>query len=418
MLDIYNPYTDVYATDYHYRFTDHQLNDLRPPAESRAQNNLDLNIYSGKIDFEKKLTTSLSLETGVKQANQDIYSNYIFENLDPLSGTYQSDPRFSNHFLYHEEISAAYVSLDKSLKKYSVQAGLRAENTIVRTRSELAEFAYRRDYFKLFPNLSVNYHPNDQNSYSLSYQRRIWRPDYNSFNPYYTFNNLFSISRGNPYLMPEFDHNIELMHVYKSKITNSFYYFRAQTPIRGQTVLDDSSKVTFFQMGNLKSSNEARYALFVTSDPTKWWNLSLNLGVFYYDFKGTIDGRDLNTSAFSYFVSGNNTFLLPRNFKFEVGGYFVGPWLYGGFYKIRPRGALNLGIKKKMFREKLNVTLSIQDIFFTASNHNFVNFQNQNMEIFETYDSRRVAINVSYSFGKIKIDRRNVEGDEKGRMGK
>jgi hypothetical protein len=41
-----------------------------------------------------------------------------------------TDSTRSNHFIYKENINAAYINLQKQFKKLSVQLGLRAEQTV------------------------------------------------------------------------------------------------------------------------------------------------------------------------------------------------------------------------------------------------------------------------------------------------
>ena len=49
---------------------------------------------------------------------------------DSTTKKWNYDDTRSNHFIYKENINAAYVNLQKQFKKFSVQLGLRAEQTI------------------------------------------------------------------------------------------------------------------------------------------------------------------------------------------------------------------------------------------------------------------------------------------------
>jgi iron complex outermembrane recepter protein len=418
--DVYGPYSDIYTSNYDYQFTDRQLNNTLPPRSDKASITLDLRIISGRMDFEKKLSKSLLLEAGIKGAYQDIFSNYEFRTRNNITGEYNIDSLFTNRYVYNELISASYINFQKEYKKFSYQAGLRAENTEVNSSSDLRAFAYNREYFKLFPNASFNYNPTEDHAWSVAFNRRIWRPDYNSFNPYYVFNNLFSISRGNPYLLPEFFYVIEVSHVYKSRFTNAFSFSRSDSPIRGQTQQVDSTRVTYFQLGNLQRSNESNYFISYNGDVKKWWNLTLNLGGWYYDFYGMVDDQLLDNYAFSYSGYMNNVLLLPKQFKLEISGWYVGPWLYGGFYTISPRGALNLGLKRSFLKDRLTLSMAFHDVFFTAVNDTRVSFNNQQFRSRETYDSRRFNASVNYNFGRIKAEKRQVKraDEEQGRIGR
>jgi iron complex outermembrane receptor protein len=417
--DLYGPYTDIYHTRYDYRFTNNALQDVLPVRKDTAGNTIDLRVASARVDFERKLSKTLSFEAGVKAAYQDIYSDYDLEHYNPGTGKYNLDTMFTNRFRYHEEITAAYVNFQKEMKKWNYQVGLRAENTVVRSSSDLKAFAYQRQYFKLFPSLAVNYNPSSTHAWSLALNQRIWRPDYNNFNPYYQFNNLFSVNRGNPYLLPEIFYSAEISHSYKSKLNISWSYMYSESPIRPQSTQVDSTRVTYLQTANLIRSNESQLSLYYGDDIKKWWNINLGAGGWYYDFYGIVDGKTLDNYAFSYNGWAKNIFLLPGNFKIEIMAWFVGPWLYGGFYMQRPRGMVNTGIKRSFLDNKLTFKLSVNDIFFSGTLTSDVNFNNQSYSLFQTFDSRRFNAAISFDFGRIKVSERQVKrADEQGRLGK
>lgn len=418
--DAYLPCRDVYNYDYRYQFTDGNGAQLRPDYQAQAMNELNLNIFSAKTDYEQKLSPTANLEAGLKGSFQKITSNYDFRNRNLQNGDYERDSLFSNQFTYYEKIGAAYVNLLKEIRKISLQLGLRAEQTDVRTESELSDLSFRRQYLRFFPRLSVGYNPSDKHAFSASYNRSIYRPDYNSLNPYPVFKDLYNINRGNPQLLPEIYHRFEISHTFRSRFTNSFGWSISDNPIRGQAQLNDTTKISYFQLGNLKSSNELNYFISYNGDLLKWWNVTLNLAGFYYDFIGTIDNHTMNRAAFSWYGEMNHVFSLPHNFRFELGGWMVGPWLYGGFYTIRPRGAINMGVKKILLKDQLTIAVSLNDVFFSGVEYTDTDFANQHYRQFKTYDSRRLNLSVVYNFGKIKAQRREEKGrnEEKQRLGK
>jgi hypothetical protein len=220
--------------------------------------------------------------------------------------------------------------------------------------------------------------------------------------------------------MPEFDHNIDLNYNYASKFSSSLSYSRIRLPLRGQTQQVDSTMITYFQMSNLDNSNELRYHIYYNNDLKKWWNFTLSLGAYYFDFQGLIDGSRVNSRGFSYSGYMSHIFLLPKNFKIELNGFYVGPWLSGGLYNFKPRGALNLALKKTMLKDKLTLTVSGYDVLFTNKSRFKVNFNNQDYYLVETYDTRRFNISVGYNFGSIKVQQREVKGkdDQRNRMGR
>ena len=66
-------------------------------------------------------------------------------------GFYVPDTSLINHFIYSDEVNAAFVTYAKSFGVFSAQAGLRAEQ--VYTLSELRNDSstFKNDYFELYP---------------------------------------------------------------------------------------------------------------------------------------------------------------------------------------------------------------------------------------------------------------------------
>src|SRR5690606_14452809 len=74
----------------------------------------------------------------------------------------------SNHFLYDERISAAYLFYQsKSAKSWDADLGLRVENTQMDGRSVATGQRNRRSFFDLFPSLSITQAVSE--NYTLSY---------------------------------------------------------------------------------------------------------------------------------------------------------------------------------------------------------------------------------------------------------
>ncbi len=87
-----------------------------------------IDIYSFKSDFSHPFKKDLKFEAGIKTSfvQTDNIANY-YNVIDDIP---QPDSSKTNHFTYHENINAAYINLNKQFnKKWSVQAGLRLENT-------------------------------------------------------------------------------------------------------------------------------------------------------------------------------------------------------------------------------------------------------------------------------------------------
>ena len=109
-----------------------------------------------------------------------------------------------NHFIYSDEVNAAFVTYAKSFGVFSAQAGLRAEQ--VYTLSELRNDSstFKNDYFELYPSLHLSYKLDETTSIQASYSRRVNRPGFHSLNPFPEYSDPYNLRMGHPYLKPEF----------------------------------------------------------------------------------------------------------------------------------------------------------------------------------------------------------------------
>lgn len=407
----YSPNTDLNKGDFENVFINKGSANALPPRIFKSDNNLKFILYTAKLDFEKQLNKLIKLEAGIKANDQNMLTDFNFQNRDMVTGTYSIDSVYTNVFSYKEQVTAGYLNFQSQFKKFSFQAGVRGENTKIRAESLTNSVKYNRDYFNLFPMLSVSFDPTEKNSFQLSYNKRIERPSYTTFNPYKYFVNLLVSFQGNPYMQPQYIEAVEFTHGYKrwlystlavSKINNSFY---------GYPVQNDSTKETSNRTANLHTAMVYTYGVFIQKEIKKWWMFTFNLSANYVDFWGQIEGRDYSGSGAQYYAFLNNQFSLPKNFKVELNGQYIMPGNVV-IYNNAPRWGLNLSIRKAFLDNKLNLTVGMNDIFFTMVTKNTANYLNMNSSVFNSTDTQRFKINLSYNFGKIKVQQRRTKSNE------
>ena len=135
-------------------------------------------------------------------------------------------------------------------------------------------------------------------------------------------------------------------------------------------------------------------------------------GYFYYDFKGTIHEEQANSATSQFYGSLNTEFLLPKDYKLQVNGYYYTPF-YDAIQKYYPQGSISLAISKSFFKKKLDVTLGLSDILYSEKFRMTSTLSDQYYLYASQGDSRRVRISLSYKFGKIQIEQKlKVENND------
>lgn len=179
-----------------------------------------------QADYVNPIGKDAKLEMGLRTSFRDMINDYIVTEKQD-NGEFTVIPGLRNIFNYQENISAAYVILGSKVKQFSYQVGLRAETTDIKTELEQTGEKNPRNYANLFPSAHFTYSITPDNSFQLSYSKRVRRPTYNDLTPFVTFSDNRNFFSGNPNLNPEFTDAFELGHVKyvdQGSISSSVYY--------------------------------------------------------------------------------------------------------------------------------------------------------------------------------------------------
>ncbi|MGI8601057.1 MAG: outer membrane beta-barrel protein, partial [Chitinophagaceae bacterium] len=137
----------------------------------------DIDVYSARIDYLHPLKKDSKFEAGIKSSIVRTDNNALYDSIQ--YGRIVHDFNRSNHFLYEENINAAYANFSTPLsKKINAQFGLRLENTIAKGNQITTGENFDRNYTQLFPTAYFQYKANEKNNFGLNLGRRVSRPSY------------------------------------------------------------------------------------------------------------------------------------------------------------------------------------------------------------------------------------------------
>jgi outer membrane receptor protein involved in Fe transport len=377
-----------------------------------------VNIYSAKSDYTYPLKKDAKLEAGLKYSHVTTDNNakyYLVQN-----GQTFFDSSRSNHFLYTENIAAAYINYNKQWKKWGVQLGLRGENTIGKGEQKVNSQKIDRNIFNLFPTMYVSYAANDKNQFAASFGRRIERPSYQDLNPFRYFLDPYTYQEGNPFLKPQFSYNYQLSHNYKSILNTSVSYNKT-TDIFAETLNQyDSLKITYVYKDNISTAINYGISVSANFNVTKWWSTSLYTNVTHNKYEGLIRNKPLNVSSTFGTFNMSNQLKFGKGWSGEVGGFARTKGIEGQIL-INPMGQLNFGVQKQILKAKGTLKLSVKDAFYTMPFHGKFEFHNIDVKVDQSRDSRTVGLTFNYRFGKASEQKRQRQSgaeDEQNRVKK
>jgi outer membrane receptor protein involved in Fe transport len=381
--------------------TDAAGNSLHDPRMQKGTQPSNIDIYAAKLDYTHPFKGEFKLSAGVKYSfvNSDNNSKFqIFQN-----DKWVNDPGNTNHFVYKENVNAAYASLAKTFKKgWSANAGLRGEQTITHTDQLSSDSVNKNDYFDLFPNLSLTKMINPNHILSLSYTRRIDRPDYQSLNPFIYYVDEYTYRQGNPYLKPQFIRSAELSYTFKQKYSAVLSYSHTNDIMTQVIRQVDSTHVTFQTMDNLSKLNNLTLTLGIPVVITPWWHTYNSLQGFYNQYKGVYNGFDLDKGYASFMLYTQQNFILPDGWKGDLTGMYKSTAISGPSI-VSPMWMVSAGISKSLWKDKANIKLNVQDIFQSMQFKGKLNFGDINAHSQFHLLDRAANLTFTWNFGNRKI---------------
>ncbi|WP_236049359.1 TonB-dependent receptor domain-containing protein [Hymenobacter negativus] len=379
-----------------------------------------LTIQSFKADYVQPLSKLAKLEAGVKTSLVHSDNNVLF--LNTQDGATTIDTNQSNHFIYKENINAAYLTVSHSTPKTTLTAGLRAEQTNATGRQEVGGEPFApRHYTQFFPSAAVRQVLNEKHEVSLSLSRRIDRPTYNQLNPFRSYIDATTYGSGNPGLLPQTSYNLELNHTFRQKFTTGLSWSITSNPIiNAVQPAPDGSNFVVARDVNLDRQDTYTLTLGAALEPFKWWTTNNNVVVYYARFVGNLAGTALDKGRPAFNLTSTSTFTLGHGWGADLTGTYQSRQLYG-FFDLQAQGQLTLGVSKGVLENKGTLKLNAADVLYTQKTRATSTYNNYQEQFYQRFDSRVVTLAFTYRFGNQKVapTRRRASGaeDEKRRAG-
>ncbi|MBY0535129.1 MAG: TonB-dependent receptor [Chitinophagaceae bacterium] len=374
-------------------------------------------IWSAKVDYILPLKKGAKIEAGLKSSFVNTDNNAIYDSVN--NGVLVRDYNRSNHFVYTENINAAYINLSKPLsKKWTAQLGLRVENTNAKGDQKTTNIVFNRNYTQLFPTAFVQYTASEKHVFGVNYGRRINRPDYEAMNPFIMFLDRYTYEQGNPNLKPQFSHNIELSHTFKGFMTTTLNYSNT-TDIITQVIEQNPDKnESAVRAANVASEKQFGISVAAGFPVTKWWNANLYGNLYNVKYAGIINNEFVTLEGTTALFNMSNQFKFAKTWGAELSGWFRTPG-QESIFRIGSLGQLNAGISKQVMKGKGTLRLSVRDALRTQNAKGTSRYSTIDARFSQVRDTRVVSFNFTYRFAKGKAGAarvRNGASEEQSRV--
>jgi len=361
----------------------------------------NIDIYAVKSDYAHPLGKEWKAEAGIKASYTK--TDNIADYRTTANGTTAIDYEKSNHFLYKEHINAAYLNVNREGKRFSLQAGLRLENTISNGHqlgnAIKPDSSFKRSYTNLFPTFYLSYKLDTagNNQLGFNYGRRVDRPYYQDLNPFFSPLDKFTYYVGNPFLRPAFTNSFELSHSYKNRLTTTFAYSKAKDEVNETIEIVDGTY--YSRPANVGKKEVFSVSLNGNFDLAKWISLNFygeyvymkSSTNFYTGFLETKGGFFRTTPNLQLKISP--TWSAEANFSYQSK-------ITNVQFVIGALSTTGCAVQKKL-SPKATLKLAVNDIYRGRIINGVIN----NLALTDASwknrsDSRNAILSFSYRFGK------------------
>ena len=390
-----------------------------PVLDQRLFNTDKNNITTAQADLTYLFPNlGLRTEAGVKAILRDQLVDTYSETLNNTLNTYQEDTLANFLYGYKEQVYSVYGVAGKQVKRFKLQAGLRAEKAYQIPNLISDTIRIVNDYFNFFPSAHVRYELKPKSELSLSYSRRIRRASANELNPFTNYSDPFNLQRGNPYLSPEYIHSFDLAYsLEKKKMTvSSALFFRQSDGVISrfkEFYPDNTSAATYMNIAQTKALGAELILMFKPS-PSLRSTISYNGNYTWYQ---TNMAEFPDRQGFNHNVKWNTSYeFWKKTATLQLSVNYNGPRVTVQGIAQR-RGPIDLAFEKKLAKGNWSIGTRVTDIFDSQGFY----FEVDRPGIVQTGEfkwlTRRVYVSASYKFGKLEISKaKQSAGDGGGEL--
>ena len=377
--------------------------------------------WNFQLDYVLPFSQDHKFEAGYRSILRNSDEEQFSMLMDTVSMQFKPDYKVSNNFDMQSGVHALYANYQKKLtEKFGAQIGLRAEQAYLTstyynldpaTPVDKRAVEGKLDYFRLYPSIFLSYDvgQGQGDKVQLSYTRRVERPRGWQVNPFLDISDEQNYRQGNPNLLPQDIHALELSFskfYEKWNFVSSAYYRRVNDMSMPyiypdsliSDIVGDRSNVTYSKWENVADNNSMGVELISKVNLFKWWDVTANANLFYMNMtpKAGFDAR--STSNFNWHGNLTTNFkVLPTLSAQLRGDYRSGMKTLQG--EMKDMYGLDLALKKELFNNKANLSFNVRDLFNTRKfeMENYLN--DKKVHFSHRWMSRTFTLSFSYRFG-------------------
>lgn len=324
---------------------------------------------------------------------------------------------FDAYFYGRNQIHALYFNYQNQMKNFSYQIGLRGEYANLKGKAEGYDINNAMQTTpvdvvnkRLFPTVTLTQKLNGNQELQLSYARRITRPSPRNYSPIPDVSDPVNYDAGNPNILPEDIHSIELGYSKKwnkINLTSSLYY-RITNDFIAHVESTPSNGIITTTSINIPHSYAGGLEIISRFNIIKAWNFSANANLYENKTDPAPEFGIDKSNGFSWNTNITNNFSITKNISLQVRTDYQAPSRTAQDRTYTNFG-VDAGVKVNLFHNKAVLAINGRDIFATRK-WSFLRNGNSVLLDFERKTiGARASISFTYNFGKDIFKAKKIE---------
>lgn len=360
--------------------------------------------HTVQLDFVTPVN-KVNIEAGLKGIFRNNSSDFDYSDLNGTTGLYQYNDALSNTFTNTQNVFSAYNSYQINLNSWNINAGLRAEETVIRANFMSTASVTDQNYFNVIPNLSVSKRFKNESSINFGFSQRIRRPSIFRLNPYTDRSNPNFEVTGNPNLRPVLLNDIQFGYSSNKKLSVNLgadYSFMNNLDVQVVN-FDPTTQTNQVTYANTGKASSAGINFYLAYPVTKIYNVSLNGSSMYLWLQGQSAGQTVYNNTLMYNATLSNVVRLNHGWALnaDLGIRSRNPTGLQGYANGFFYSAFNFN--KDIVKNKFSISGGIKNPFTKYRNNISKTF---GPEFHQTYQNmnyyRSFSISLNYNFGGLK----------------
>ncbi|MCB0597613.1 MAG: TonB-dependent receptor [Lewinellaceae bacterium] len=326
---------------------------------------------------------------------------------EDFENSWMTDPLKTYRFKFNQTVHAGYGVFTQTIESFYYSVGLRAEQTTITSNLVSSGEKIPNDYFNIFPTLALGLELGDNEEIRLSYSKRINRADPDEQNPFPEYDDPRTRDRGNPKLLPEQVHSVELGYrLQNEKFTfmpTLYYRYLYDGFTEFREIVEDTVLQTTFT--NFSNQTLAGAELIFKGNVAKFLDLNFSANAYYNELDGTNLGLDANQSQITWDTKLGANFNISKNTYGQINAQYISSRLtpQGEF---QPIVLLNLGLRQDIFNRNASILFTVSDVFASVEFESLIDNPNLYWNTIYGRNNQIFYLGFSYRFGQSYVNKR------------